>query len=459
MTRRATIAGAAAWLASRSMIAAADRPRGTSRPPSIVFILADDLGARDLSCYGRPDYRTPNIDRLCAEGVRLEQAYANSCTCSPTRIALLSGRYQNRLDAGNYDPLPPGRGAGFPTDHPTLASILRSDGYATGLVGKWHLGDDAAHGPRACGYDEFFGLRGSHIDYYSHVSQDVRTGATVADLYDNETLVDEQGYATKLFTDRALRFLERHRNRPFLLSLHYTAPHWPWQSPRDRGGRRLNDFHYDGGSQRVFAEMLASLDRGVGQVLAALRHAGLERDTIVVFTSDNGGERFSYHWPLRGAKFDLWEGGIRVPGIVRWPGRIRPRTRSDQVVLSMDWLPTLLAAAGASAARSHPPDGIDVLSAISGERRVLERTIFWRTQWSHAARRGPWKYLADRGHEYLFDLTHDEAERVNLKVREAQVFAGLKRAYDEWNAQMAAIPADALLPREFYERLEALEGG
>jgi arylsulfatase A-like enzyme len=205
--------------------------------------------------------------------------------------------------------------------------------------------------------------------------------------------------------------------------------------------------------------MVASLDEGVGRVLAALARAGLERNTIVVFTSDNGGERFSYNWPLRGAKFDLWEGGIRTPGIVRWPARIRAGSTSTQLVMSMDWLPTFASAAGVASPASHPPDGIDVLPMLTGARPPAERRVFWRTQWSHAARSGRWKYLADRGHEYLFDLAADEMERANRKLAEPKVFAELRKEYETWNAAMAPIPPDALQPREIFERLEALEPG
>lgn len=460
MTRRETLlAGTVMLTAGSTWSADVTGAPSAARRPNVLFIVADDLAAGDLSCYGRPDYRTPRIDSLCAGGVRLTHAYANSCTCSPSRVALLSGRYQNRLDVGNYDPLPPGRGIGFPSDHPTLASTLKRAGYVTGLVGKWHLGDAATSSPTACGYDEFFGLRGSHVDYFTHAARTIPAGETVGDLYENDTPVRREGYATRLFTARAARFISENRRHPFLLSVHYTAPHWPWQAPGDLGTARLNDMHYDGGSRAVFAAMVTELDSGVGSLLTTLRDAGIERDTIVIFTSDNGGERYSYHWPLRGAKFDLWEGGIRVPCIVRWPGRIAACTTCDQVVLSMDWLATLAGAAGARMDDGYSPDGIDVMPALAGERPPVERTVFWRTQWAHAVRSGRWKYVATRGHDYLFDLSVDEMERANLQRREQAVLAELKRAYADWNDIMKPIPADARVPPDLYERFEALEIG
>ncbi len=452
ITRRDVLLGGAAVLAARTVDA-----RSAHRRPNIVFILADDLGAGDLSCYGRPDYRTPHIDSLARDGVKLTQAYANSCTCSPTRVALLSGRYQNRLAVGNYDPLPPQATVGFPADHPTLPSTLKRAGYATGLIGKWHLGTAEQHSPRACGYGEFFGLRGSHVDYYTHANAKFAPGSSEPDLYENETPIKQDGYATDMFSDRAVSFIERHREQPFLLSLHYTAPHWPWQGPDGPGGARLTDFHYEGGSLQTYAAMMGSLDAGVGRVLAALDRLQLRDDTIVVFTSDNGGERFSYQWPLRGAKFDLLEGGIRVPALVRWPKRLLGGAVSEQLVMTMDWLPTFAGAAGAAVSATHPSDGVDVLPMLAGERPLLERSVFWRTQWSHAARQGRWKYLVERNHEYLYDVSADPMERANRRLAEPQIAASLKQSYQAWAASMAPIPADAHVPRELYERLEALE--
>lgn len=426
--------------------------------PNFVFILADDLGYGDLGCFGRPDFATPNIDRLCSQGAKLTQAYANSCSCSPTRVALLSGRYQNRLPVGNYDPLRLGIDAGFPPEHPTLPSLLRRGGYATGLVGKWHLGRLPKYGPTKSGYDEFFGLMGGGIDYFSHDS-DPLGGSTerVPDLFEQETPVQIDGYATDLFTERAIQFIGKHRAAPFLLSLHYTAPHWPWQAPRDPGGERSSDMHFEGGSPALYAEMVAVLDRGVGRVLDALRSAKLEENTVVVFTSDNGGERFSYQWPLRGAKSELFEGGIRVPTIVRWPNHITADSSSDQLVMSMDWLPTLLAAAGLAPDSDYPPDGINVLDVLGGARSNIERTVLWRTKWSHVARHGDWKYLWDEGHEYLFNLRQDEMEQANLRLHKPALCARLKSEYEQWNAGMAPIPKDAAFSRELWRKMGALE--
>ncbi|MBB6096233.1 arylsulfatase A-like enzyme [Povalibacter uvarum] len=448
LTRRDFVVGAAALGASPSMAASV-------RQPNIVFILADDLGAGDLSCYGRPDYVTPNIDRLAAQGVRLTQSYANSCTCSPTRVALATGRYQNRLAVGNYDPLPRGVDVGLPVDHPTLASLLKRAGYETALIGKWHLGSIPKYSPLQRGYDEFFGISGGGADYFTHASAVL--GPPVHDLFENDAPTRVEGYATDLFSARAVQFIKRRRSKPFFLSLHHTAPHWPWQTRDDRGGARVNDFHYDGGSPLIFAQMIAALDDGVGQVMKALRSAGVERDTIVIFTSDNGGERFSYNWPLRGEKFDLLEGGIRTPGIVRWPARIPKHSTSNQLVMSMDWLPTLLAAGSGVVDAVYPSDGIDVIPMLAKERAVQERTVFWRTQWAHAARRGSWKYYAHADLEYLYDLAADESESANQRLKQPRIAAELREAYEAWNAAMQPIPPDAITPREAFERAKGME--
>ncbi|MCG8443472.1 MAG: sulfatase-like hydrolase/transferase, partial [Caulobacterales bacterium] len=229
-TRRAAIAGGAAFaLGAAAAGARAAEARGIS--PNVVFIMADDLGAHDLSCYGRPDYTTPRIDSLATDGVLLTQAYANSATCSPTRVALLSGRYQQRYLVGNYDPLVDGKRIGFPPDEPTLASRFRARGYHTGLVGKWHLGEPPLFGPLKSGYDEFFGLHGSHVDYFTHDRERLGAGGRAPDLFDGAAPANETGYLTDLITERSVAFIRARRAEPFFLSVHYTAPHWPWQTP------------------------------------------------------------------------------------------------------------------------------------------------------------------------------------------------------------------------------------
>ncbi len=354
--------------------------------PNIVFILADDMGWADLGVYGATDFATPHLDALAGEGVRFTQAYANSAVCSATRIALITGRYQYRLRAGLEEPIAlRDTGLGLPPEHPTLPSLLKAAGYDTALIGKWHLGLPPLYGPLRSGYDRFFGNLHGAVDYFTHKPG---VGDHVArDLWDNEVPVERAGYYTRVLADEATAYLhgraaapaQAEAAKPFFLSLHFTAPHWPWEGPGDEAVSRQikNLLHYDGGSLRKYGEIVQALDAAVGQVLAALRDTGQADNTIVVFTSDNGGERFSKTWPLTGQKTELLEGGLRVPTLLRWPARIAPQLQ-HQVTASMDWLPTLLAAAGVQPDAAYPSDGANILPVLEGAAPVAPRTLYWR---------------------------------------------------------------------------------
>ncbi|HLP01256.1 MAG TPA: sulfatase-like hydrolase/transferase, partial [Opitutaceae bacterium] len=319
--------------------------------PNIVFIMADDLGYADVGCNGAPELQTPHIDALAARGVRFVQGYANSAVCSATRVALMTGRYQYRVRIGLEEPLASNEREGLDPTHPTLPSLLKKAGYATTLVGKWHLGLLPKHGPLQSGYDEFFGFRGGAVDYFTHRERGQE------DLWDGDMPVEHAGYLTELLGDRAVSVVNKRAKagEPFLLSLHFSAPHWPWEGPGDKAeAERLSKpgthgglFHYDGGSLQTYRRMVESMDQQIGRVLQALEQNGLTENTIVVFTSDNGGERFSNTWPFSGRKTELLEGGLRVPTILSWPARLPQGCVSQQVAITMDWLPTLLAAAGA----------------------------------------------------------------------------------------------------------------
>jgi arylsulfatase A-like enzyme len=321
--------------------------------------------------------------------------------------------------------------------HPTIASLLKKGGYDTALIGKWHLGFRPEWGPNAHGFDEFFGILSGAVDYHLH-----KTGQGRPDLFENLTPVQQNGYLTDLLTDRAVKYVTRRRTVPFYLSLHYTAPHWPWQDRK--GGERVTftDKTIEpitmggGGSLKLYAEMMRSLDEGVGRVMKALKAAGLERNTLVVFTSDNGGERFSYEWPFSGEKGDLLEGGIRVPAIVRLPGTIPARRVTDQMAISMDWTATILAAAGTKSAEGYPLDGIDLLPAIKGTSPVQDRTFFWRIYDQDAVRSGKWKYFRDGDRRYLFDLSVDQHERADFSTKNPDVLKRLVAEFEKWDQQM-----------------------
>ena len=426
------------------------RPAGAqSTKPNIVFILADDLGHADVSCYGQRDYTTPNIDRLAAEGLKFTQAYSNSPDCSSTRTGLITGRYQARLPLGLEEPLTPltPKDIGLPPSHPTLPSLLKKAGYGTTLIGKWHLGYLPDFSPLKSGYDQFFGILGCCADYFNHGAEASTTyvlpyPGLAHQLHEQEVPVERHGYMTNLLGDRAVQSVESYAKskEPFLLSLHFTAPHWPWEGPDDEAeSKRIRSIiDRDGGSQKTYAAMVQSLDVNIGRVLQALDASGLASNTIVVFTSDNGGERFSKVWPFSGMKQELLEGGIRIPAIVRWPGRIAPGAVSEQVMITMDWMPTLLAAAGKTPDAAYPSDGEDLGQVLTGHTGAHPRKLCWRFKAGsqRAIRDGDRKYLRIAGNEFLFDVVSDPRERANLKDREQNVFERLKSEWEAWDATM-----------------------
>jgi arylsulfatase A-like enzyme len=435
LTRREFINTTAAATAAAAVARGGDA--GAATRPNILFILADDLGYGDLSCYGRPDYSTPVLDGLAKQGVKFLSAYAAAPVCTPTRCAFATGRYPQRLEVGLREPLKDRATEieiGLPANHPTVASRLKLAGYDTALVGKWHLGWKPEFGPNEHGYDEFFGILSGAADYFTHSG----------DLWENLTPVDRVGYLTDLLSDRAVAYIERRRARPFYLSLHYTAPHSPWEGPEDAA--MGHDDHgagpmTNGGSLKIFATMMRSMDAGIGRVLRALQRTRLDRNTLVIFTSDNGGERYSFNWPFSFQKGNLFEGGLRVPAIVRWPGVVPAGRTTDQPAITMDWMATLLAAGGAAADPAYPLDGEDLLPICTGAKAPYDRTLFWRTIERDAMRSGKWKYLKEQGREHLFDVVSDPGEKNDLRAAHPDTLRTLKQQFDAWNARMLPKPA------------------
>jgi arylsulfatase A-like enzyme len=421
----------------------APRKAAAQQRPNVLFILADDLGYGDLSCYGRPDYETPVLDRLAEQGMRFTSAYAAAAVCTPTRCAFITGQYPQRFEVGLQEPLtalsPP---VGLPPSQPTIASRLRAAGYETALIGKWHLGWRPEYRPNRHGFDEFYGSLSGALDYFTHIAPDAGEPA-LPDLWENDRRVTADGYLTEIFSERAVEYVSRARSKPFYLSLHYTAPHSPWEGPADRAtadhaGHGIGPM-LSGGSLRVYAEMMRSLDEGIGRVLAALRRARLERDTLVIFTSDNGGEQYSFNWPFSFQKGYLYEGGIRVPAIVRWRGVVPAGSVTEQAAITMDWTATILAAAGAVDA-AQPLDGENLLPLLRGERGAYDRSLFWRTRTRAAARIGRFKYVQEDSEEHLYDLSVDPGEKSDLKTREAAAFADARSRYSAWAAGVLPRP-------------------
>ncbi|MEO5924485.1 MAG: sulfatase-like hydrolase/transferase [Bryobacteraceae bacterium] len=441
ITRRTAIASAAAPLVA----ALAQSAEAQTTKPNIVYIMADDLGYADVSCYGRREYKTPAIDSIATGGTRFLQAYANSAVCSATRTALITGRYQYRLPVGLAEPLTVGPNApGLPADHPTLPSILRAAGYGTTLLGKWHLGNLPNYSPLKSGYDHFWGFKDGGLDYFSHKLNPAADGVTDG-LWDGDARIQEQGYLTELIGNRAVQIVRDYatERKPFLLSLHFNAPHWPWEGPNDQEeSRRLGGLNsvadYDGGTMATYAEMVTAMDAQIARVLQTLEQTGIAQNTIVIFTSDNGGERFADRWPFTGMKEDLLEGGLRIPAIIRWPGRIPAGVTTEQVGISMDWMPTLLAAAGTQPDPMYPSDGMNLLPILTEQAPNVTRTLFWRynNKAQRAVRSGDLKFLKIRDNTFLFNVAKDQLERANLKNRQPEDYTRLVQAFEEWNAQM-----------------------
>ncbi|RZS83390.1 arylsulfatase A-like enzyme [Phyllobacterium myrsinacearum] len=440
VTRRTLLQGAA--ISTVLATAGSQSSRANSaRKPNILFILADDLGYADLSSYGHPTIKTPHIDSLGQNGTRFLQAYSNSAVCSATRTALITGRYQYRLPLGLEEPLA-GADVGLPPEHPTLPSLLKKAGYQTTLIGKWHMGSLPKFGPLQSGYEHFYGFRGGAVDYYSHDSNKKN------DFWDDDVAIEKVGYLTDLLGDRAVETISSNvkANKPFLISLHFSAPHWPWEVPGEEGKKEseriarqsLSLATFDAGSQEIYRRIVERLDYQIGRVLEALKDNGVADDTIVIFTSDNGGERFSNTWPFSGKKSELLEGGLRIPALIRWTGKIAAGRATNQVAISMDWLPTLLEAAGTTPDPAFPPDGISLLPVLTGATPVKERKLFWRYKGNkqRAARIGDDKYLKILDNTFLFNVVHDPLERTNLKTRNSDTYKKILSEWRAWNASM-----------------------
>ena len=437
------------WLGALIMLAfAASSAQQPARPNVVVFIM-DDLGYGDVGSYGAPDAKTPNIDRLAREGVKLTDFYANHANCSPTRTAFITGRYQQRY--GIESPLRHDDTRHLPPSDTSLPRLLKTTGYATGLIGKWHLGKDAASGPNRHGFDEFWGFRRGGVDYYTHhvaTPAAVRLDAPIHDLYHNEEPTTSTAYLTDEITRRAEAFIQQRADGPFFLEVAYNATHWPYQRPDLPEGQRGWSHYRESGTRADYVAMLERADHGVGRILDALDRLKLAPNTFVIFTSDNGGEWLSRNAPLFHRKNTLWEGGIRVPLLMRWPARLGAGVTSSQVGITMDLTATIVAAAEVRPPANYRPEGIDLVAAVQ-KGTPVERTLFWRlppapnaagtplvTQ--RAVRRANWKYIDDRGQYFLFDLRADSGERNDVAQQHADLMRELRDLMAKWEADVDA---------------------
>jgi arylsulfatase A-like enzyme len=415
--------------------AARNQPGDAGRP-NVLLIVTDDVGYGDIGSYGAPDIETPNIDRLAKEGVRLTDFYA-APQCTPTRAALITGRYQQRVQLERaLSHAGPTSEQGLLPNGRSLPQLLKNHGYATGLIGKWHLGFKPEFGPNAHGFDYFFGFLSGYIDFYTHTR-----GDGTADLFENATPVHQDGYMTDLITARAVRFIEQRASGPFFLEVAYNAAHWPFQPP-DRFSKAPNNGTFQGPADAVpatrkdYAAMLTRADAGVGQILVTLDRLGLAANTLVVFTNDNGGEWLSRNAPLFHRKDTLWEGGIRVPTILRWPGRLPAGRSSAQPGITMDLTASILAATRAPVPPDARLEGMNLLPVLSGQSSPVERTFFWRisvpNRQQRAVRQGEWKLLVDGDHLLLYDLRSDIGERQDVAAERPDLVRRLSALLADW---------------------------
>jgi len=404
------------------------------RKPNVVLIVADDLGFGDVGFHGNREIPTPHLDALAAAGTRFTNGYASSPLCGPTRAGLLTGRYQQRF---GYELNPGGggvrHGVGLPLTETTIAEAVRAAGYRTGLIGKWHLGSDPQFQPTARGFDEFYGFLGG-----AHAYQLPGARPDAQPILRDRRAVDEQEYLTDAIGREAVAFIDRHAGSAFLLVVAFNAVHIPLEAParyRDRFPRITDPRH------RTYAAMASAMDDNVGRILEALHRRQLDETTLVVFLSDNGGpphENTSSNAPFSGAKGTLWEGGIRVPFVLRWTSRVPAGAVYHKPVISLDIAATVASAAGTRLSGPEPIDGVDLLPFVTGANRSSpHEQLTWRQGPQRAIRRGKYKLVQLAGQPLkLFDLAADHAEQHDLSSSEPEVVARLEQAYATWNNEL-----------------------
>lgn len=428
--------------------------------PNVLFLLVDDMGYLDLSCMGSKDIQTPNIDRLANEGVLLTDCYASAPVCSPTRAAFLTGLWQQktgiewaigltseeakRVDGKLVKATEPFTMGLAPNDA-YLTPRLKKLGYGTAAYGKWHLGFKPEYNPVEHGFDEYWGIIGGQCDYFQYYYL-----GGMKQLYEKKEMTTAEGYITDLINERVVRYIREEGENPFFIYVPYNAVHHPYHVPGDPTQTYTNENKNDG-TREGYGQMMGSIDQGVGDMLAALEEMGILDNTLIIFSSDNGGERFSDNGPLFNHKTTLWEGGIRVPCLMRWPDGGLPAGKiSNQPAITMDLTATILAAAGDPQLAENPTDGINLLPILRGEKEpVMERTFCWRVDRTRrrmkAVRNGDWKYVQDDMVEMLFNLKDDIGEHNDLYYEHLDKVKELKAKLAAWEAEVDKVPPPILI--------------
>lgn len=417
--------------------------------PNVVLILVDDLGYCDSELYGCDAVPTPNIKQLADAGTRFTAGYVTSPVCSPSRAGLMTGRYQHRFGHEFLPAGDPSGNAGLPVDEFTLADAMREAGYATGMVGKWHLGASDQFHPMNRGFDYFYGMLTWGADYADPTREDMQVwrhplappsdpGAAWAGRGANTIMrgtepIEEPAYLTEAFSREAVEFIDKHQDRPFFLYVPYTAIHGPLQVTQTYYDRFAN---IEDESKRIYAAMTAALDDGIGAIMRTLKKHGLEENTLVFFLSDNGAGVADYanNKPLRLGKHTLFEGGVRVPFALKWPARIPGGRTYDHVVSALDVFPTAVAAVGGATSATMDLDGVNLLPFIQGNvSEKPHQSLYWRQGSNWAVRHGRWKLIHAANRNWLYNLKKDLGETTNLAEQYPQVVKSLSRRFERWN--------------------------
>jgi len=407
-----------------------------SKQPNFIIIMADDLGYTELSCYGSQTLYTPHIDQMAKDGLRFTDFHSNGAVCSPTRAALMTGRYQQRTGVTGVITAKNHRDDGLPLIEQTFAEILKSEGYSTGLFGKWHLGYNEIYSPLQQGFDEFTGFVSGNIDYHSHVDQE-----GYQDWWQQDQLADQVGYSTHLITNSAIDFIKRYRDKPFMLFISHEAPHYPYQGIESKPDRSAGDnigvdFNPQGSEEdymAMYKEMVEIMDADIGKTLKVLKEMKLDSNTLVIFCSDNGyAQRIKSDSILRAHKGTVWEGGTRVPAIAQWKGKIAPNSSTKELVLTMDLFPTLLEFSNIPI--PHNVDGISIAKTLITGQPLKKRNLFWQHNESYATRKGAWKLvkLNTDNKAMLFDLENDLREQNDLSESHPEVVLALQTELTKW---------------------------
>ncbi len=399
-------------------------------PPNVIVILADDYGYGDVGCYGSTRFKTPNLYALAAAGVRFTDFHSNGTVCSPTRAALLTGRYQQRTGVTGVVTAARHRHTGLDLAEVTFAEVLKSAGYATALFGKWHVGYQPEYNPVRQGFDEFVGYVSGNVDYHNHRDQ---TGHE--DWWKQDVLTPEEGYTTDLITDHAVRFIQKHKDTPFLLFIAHEAPHYPYQGRQDPPRYTEKGRGKDPVTLEVYTEMIEVMDENVGRVVEAISEAGLTQKTALFFLSDNGPAAIGSAGPLRGRKGQIWEGGHRVPAMACWPGMITAGRVSDVTAMGADLLPTLAALSGAPLPGGVTLDGVNLLPHLVKGEPLEPRPLFWGTRKQLAIRSGDFKLITNTSFSSpaLYNLAEDLGETTDIAAKHPEKVQALLALLKVWH--------------------------